>query len=215
MFNRDTLDEIIKWVPKITALACVNRWLYARLRDHPEMAFWREYVSHVDIYAHGIPKYLELAGTTSAAVQLTWSAQCGNIELVRHLCGIGANPRSNDNCAIKAAAVRGHTEMVRILVSAGADPRAGGDEPIICAAEYGYTEMVQYLVSVGADPRAGGDEPIICAAEFGRTETVKYLVSVGADPCARDNRAVKAAAARGHTETVEYLISVGAVLPRV
>jgi hypothetical protein len=150
MFHPDILGEIIARLPKITALACVNHWLHARLHDHPELAFWRGYKTIADIYLRGIPKYLTLVHATPEK-KLIRSALAGNLALVKHLCA-RVDPRADGDKLIQMVARNGHVAVAQYLVSVGADPRARNNFAIKCAAENGHYTVVKFLILVGAAP---------------------------------------------------------------
>ncbi len=180
VFHPDTLEEIIRWIPKIVALTCTNKWLYTRLRGHPEITFWRDYKSPADIYARGPPKFLELIDDLPV-FKLINAVNKGNLTLVRYLCETGPTPGWFD-WPLRGVAENGDIVMLQYFISIGADPRARDDYLLHCAAMCGQTKMVRYLVEIGADPRSRNGYACRCAAENGHTETVRYLASVGADP---------------------------------
>ena len=83
---------------------------------------------------------------------LSAAIDSGNLEMVRVLLELGANPNTREDFGypiIEGAAQEGNIEVVRLLVDAGAD--VDGSAALSTAIDHGHTEVVRLLVEAGAD----------------------------------------------------------------
>ncbi len=95
--------------------------------------FWRGRPTPDDVYARGLPKYLE-ALNDSPSCKIFMTSQAGNLGMVRYLISGGVDPSDYDYWMVKHAAERGHMAVVQCLVSAGARFRDYDDIVIQLAA---------------------------------------------------------------------------------
>ena len=110
----------------------------------------------------------------------------GNLEMVRVLLELGANPNTREDFGypiIYGAAQEGNTEVVRLLIDAGAD--VDGSAALWTAIDHGRTEVVRLLVEAGADvnpkdPWNQGSSFRTLAKISGNPEIVQILVDAGA-----------------------------------
>ena len=98
---------------------------------------------------------------------------------IKQLIKEGADPKINNNYALRWAAENGHLEIVKLLIPVS-DPKAGGSYALQLAATKGHLEIVKLLIPV-SDPKAGGSYALRLAAENGHLEIVKLLIPVS-DP---------------------------------
>jgi ankyrin repeat protein len=110
----------------------------------------------------------------------------GDIETIQLLLGHGANPKTDDNRAIRLASVRGYTNIVQLLLEYGADPTADDNRAIKIASERGNLEVVRLLLNNNSEYRV--------------------------DPAAENNYAIKNASGPNKYEIIELLKSRGASL---
>lgn len=130
--------------------------------------------------------------------KLRSAASSANVDEIRRLVKLGANPNANDgyNSLPLAQAVMSHGDIATLqaLVEIGADVKGKG----VCdytalhyAADYGRLEAAQWLVGKGADFDAKaclGETPLIASITNDKTDVFSYLLGLGADPNARDWR---------------------------
>ena len=110
----------------------------------------------------------------------------GNLEMVRVLLELGANPNTRADPGypiVERAAREGNVEVVRLLVDAGAD--VDGSAALSTAIGHGHTEVVRLLVEAGADvnpkdPWNQGSSFLTLAKLSGNPEIVQILVDAGA-----------------------------------
>ena len=111
----------------------------------------------------------------------------GNLEMVRVLLELGANPNTREDPGypiIERAAREGNTEVVRLLVDAGAD--VDGSAALSTAIRHGHTEVVRLLVEAGADvnpedPWTQRSSSFLNDAKWhGNPEIVQILADAGA-----------------------------------
>ncbi len=118
---------------------------------------------------------------------LSAAIDSGNLEMVRVLLELGANPNTREDFGypiIYGAAQEGNTEVVRLLVDAGAD--VDGSDALWTAIDHGHTEVVRLLVEAGADvnpedPWNQGSSFLTLAKLSGNPEIVKILADAGAE----------------------------------
>ena len=65
-------------------------------------------------------------------------------KVIKRLIEEGANPKTNDSCALRWAASNGHTEIVKMLIPVS-DPKAYDSVALRLAALNGHTEIVKML----------------------------------------------------------------------
>ena len=117
---------------------------------------------------------------------LSEAINSGNLEMVRVLLELGANPNTRENAEypiIYGAAQEGNTEVVRLLIDAGAD--VDGNAALWTAIDHGHTEVVRLLVEAGADvnpkdPWNQGSSFFTLAKLSGNPEIVQILADAGA-----------------------------------
>jgi hypothetical protein len=111
----------------------------------------------------------------------------------------------------------GQLEILKYLVSLGANPCATNDDPLISASEYGHLETVKYLIEQGADITAQNNISIYLAVEWGHLETVKFLAekyNLGEKMIVKNSfrimilRLIDFAEQEKHFDIVEYLKSL-------
>ena len=124
---------------------------------------------------------------------------------IKQLIKEGADPKINNNYALRLAATKGHLEIVKLLIPVS-DPKSLDSEALRLAAENGHLEIVKLLIPV-SDPKSLGSYALRWAAAEGHLEIVKLLIPVS-DPKAGGSNALRWAVAEGHLEIVKLLIPV-------
>ena len=117
---------------------------------------------------------------------LSAAIDSGNLEMVRVLLELGANPNTREDFGypiIYGAAQEGNTEVVRLLVDAGADVE--GSDTLWTAIDHGHTDVVRLLVEARADvnpedPWNQGSSFLTLAKLSGNPEIAQILVDAGA-----------------------------------
>ncbi|MBL8823006.1 MAG: ankyrin repeat domain-containing protein [Planctomycetia bacterium] len=143
------------------------------------------------------------ATDTDGKSVLTYAAQLGHVELVRHLLAKGADPNAvskSGEAPLRAACLRDNLEIVQLLLQYGANVNnrysAGSmpaDQPNACftsyesvlhdAATYGSLDILRTVLAAGADLQAvgkSGMSPIMAAVDERRMDSVKVLLEAGA-----------------------------------
>jgi hypothetical protein len=172
----DIFHEIVQRVPRIYPLVIVCKSFHRRLHAHPEIKFWREYISPDDIFARGAPKML--AGVDADwARGLDTASYAGNLPMVRFLVQriAGSTPARTMQDSLYSAVVRGHNEIIRLLIAAGADVSYDDDEAVQTAAGNDHVDTVKLLIELGADWRNCDDLALRWARQRGATNVVEYL----------------------------------------
>ena len=127
-----------------------------------------------------------VAGPGNRYYPLSAAITSGNLEMVRVLLELGANPNIREDPGypiIHGAAQEGNTEVVRLLVDAGAG--VDGIDALWTAIDHGHTEVVRLLVEARADvnpedPWNQGSLLLTLARISGNPEIVQILVDAGA-----------------------------------
>jgi len=122
---------------------------------------------------------------------LVYAVQGNDIEMVKHLLELGADPAipgKFDNIALHYAVMMGSAEMAELFISKSLilsdSQNKLGQTPLQMAAEAGNLEMIDFLISKGADPNhrdARGITPLHEAVINGHVEATKLLLDKGAD----------------------------------
>lgn len=146
----------------------------------------------------------EIMSLTSANQELAEAAKTGDRAKILKLLAGGADPRSEESLALRAAAYDGHEACVRLLLPLS-DARAMESDALKLAAAYGHEECVRILLPA-SDPKAEGSYALRWAAQNGHAECVRLLLPVS-DPTARDFEALRFAAEDGHLECVRILLA--------
>lgn len=128
---------------------------------------------------------------------LMFAAQQGNVESVKMLLKLGADPNGRTpgriNRPLHLAAERGHTDVIRLLFSAGArinEPSHNGLTPLMWATSGEHWDAAKALVEAGADPNVDegkGITPLHQAALHHRPDMVRLLLKHGARADKRTN----------------------------
>lgn len=134
----------------------------------------------------------------------------GNIEKVKELVAMGADPKQNNSYALLRAANYGHSEVVKYLIEHGADPHADDDFAFVWASENGNIELVEYLLNLGANIQTMDNAAFFWAAYNSNFDIMRLLLSKGINPKNNLNFALCQAAEYGELELVEKLILLGA-----
>jgi hypothetical protein len=129
----------------------------------------------------------------------------GDLDTVRHLLELGADPNAGQGETLRAAARRGDLALVRLLFERGADLHAHAEAALRAAAAGGHLAVVQYLHANGADLHADGESALREAVAQGHLAVVHYLHQNGADLHAENGEALRVAAAAGRGNVVSYL----------
>lgn len=118
-----------------------------------------------------------------------------------------------DGLKLKQAAFAGDIDKVRELLSVGADPnaRSGATGTALAdAAAGGHRDVVRLLLAADADPNLASDSgytPLSAAASIGAEAIIADLLAAGANVNAVDveykNTALHTAARRGHQAAVQ------------
>lgn len=157
---------------------------------------------------------------------LLWAAWRGDIQKVRVLLELGADPNKKDLQGygpLAKAAEAGHLECVRALVNGGATVTTKSDpgfEPIHLACENSSEglRIVKYLLAHGSTATTlgpGGWTPLHCACYRGATSIISLLLKHGVDIDIQNELGVSpvmAAAQIGHDDITCLLIDIGARL---
>ena len=173
----------------------------------------------------------------SDALKLKDACFAGDLDEVRRLLDLGADPNATDEHG-SGTLLTFDPAMIEYLLSRGADPNIqtneNGASVLAGLAFVNELECVRILLRGGADPNRGRDEsgetPLhhaLATSETDRAPLVKLLLDHGADPNARTKPGVPScnfwrdARTRGETplhraaafsprETIELLLADGA-----
>lgn len=128
----------------------------------------------------------------------------GNLEKIKELLVLGADPKSSFSAALRLAAANGHVECARLLLPIS-NPKDDNSWALRLAARYGHTECVRMLLPV-SDAKDDDSEALIEASENGHAECVKLLIPVSGQTEGEASCALRLAADNGHAECVRLLI---------
>ena len=159
--------------------------------------------------------------------ELHAAARASNIDKIRSLLAMGANPNKRNNVeqtALHIAAMYGQTHVISELIAAHADIEAQDMRkatPLHSAAIKGNWPAVRALIQAGAHIQAQAylaATPLHVAVFNGCTKAVKILLDAGADINAQlINLAtpLHMAAYGGHLKALQLLVQYGACLDQV
>jgi ankyrin repeat protein len=150
----------------------------------------------------------------------------GDIELVRHLIGLGASLQFKDKSGYNVlhyAALGRSLQCLQALLAQEGCPKLsettpGGLTPLHLAASLSEPELVQAMLAAGADVHAktaSGHTALHGAAEFGCLDSARMLLKAGAQPnvaAENDVRPIALAAMVGDDEMFRLLLDHGASL---
>jgi uncharacterized protein len=173
----------------------------------------------------------------SDALKLKQACFAGDLDTVRRLLDLGADPNATDEHG-SGTLLTFDPAMIGYLLSRGADPNIQTNEngaSVLAGLAYvNELECVRVLLRAGADPNRGrddsGETPLhhaLATSEPDRTPLVKLLLEHGANPNSRTKPCVPScnfwrdARTRGETplhraaafsprETIELLLAAGA-----
>jgi len=114
------------------------------------------------------------------------ASSIGNFEIIKFLLDIGADVHYKNNIALNNLIIFGDVEMVKYLVDRGADIHVDSDNALVNACLFNNIDVVKYLIEIGADIHVENDEPLKLALGKYDMEMAIYLLENGADPNARD-----------------------------
>ncbi len=156
---------------------------HVTLNDDGKIVRWKIYFD----------SYLEVvAFKADIEEQLIKAVEDFNVEGIRHLLDVGANPNARDPerglTVLMIAAGQGSPEIVKLLLDAGADvftkDSAAGGTALHKACQGGSVEVVHLLVEAGAYiddvVTTTGHTPLIEALWFKYPDIVEYLLEKGA-----------------------------------
>ena len=195
--SQQILDNPIFWLKKFRQLSMKNQkdWIKA-IQSVNNSNKEKAIVSYLQWNLKRDTK-IDLPCFSNTAVQddfrkkIYMAAMNGNIEIVKILAPLTANPNAPNNYGetpIHKASWNGHTEIVKILAPLTDNPNApdkDGFSPIICAASLGHTKIVKILAPLTDNPNApknDGETPILMAAKRGHIEIVKFLAPLTDNP---------------------------------
>ncbi|KAJ3473636.1 hypothetical protein NLG97_g10206 [Lecanicillium saksenae] len=164
-----------------------------------------------------------LSSDSDGRTMLSWAAERGWIEVVKHTLQLGSNIDAGDKSgrtALSYAAANGHADVVTLLMNRNAVPSledSFGRSVLSYAAAAGSVTTIKALMSdrraTALTMDANGRSPLYYAAERGATDAVKYLlkstVKMINERSTRDTPFI-AAIAEGHHETAQVLVDYGA-----
>jgi ankyrin repeat protein len=145
-----------------------------------------------------------IAGTSCWNLKaLSHAIERNNLEIVRYLLEVGANPNVDDTDSLFCAVDNKNKDMMKLLIKYGANINAIDceDKPVInCVAFDGDEGMVQILLDAGValhventpDEVTGWNrEPVFWAVQNPNAKVLQLLLKAGANPFATDaiNRA--------------------------
>jgi len=165
-----------------------------------------------------------LLNTRNAAAMtpLNWAAFRGQVEIVRRLLALGADPTIGDNensQPIHNAAAAGHTDVIGILLASGVDINTTDDNgmtALLFAVSFRHPDAAVWLLDRGADPtvaRSNGITALHYAALRGYPDLIERLVALGVDVDVRSQAAstpLLHASGNGHTAATLKLLELGA-----
>ncbi len=143
---------------------------------------------------------------------LTAAAAAGQLEVVRFLLDMGADPDSQnyfEKPALVLAATKGHLAVVKLLLDRGADVNLQGSTwaAIAEAAQAGHFAVVKELMSRGAKPGSQGWDALLCAVNRGHEDIAMFMLDHGWPP---SPEALECALREGTLKLVKRLIAAGA-----
>jgi ankyrin repeat protein len=151
------------------------------------------------------------------------ASKAGNLEMVRRLLDLGADPNSADKLGmtpLMEACSIGHLDLIKTLVDSNADIRAvslNRQTPLWFATLHGSVDVVIYLLDeLQIDPNAAREDgvtPLMVASSQGFDTIAKLLINAGSDvnaPDLQNTTALVNAAEYGSPELVSLLLRSGA-----
>ncbi len=122
---------------------------------------------------------------------LTTAVKVGNVDLVKHLLALGAQPAMvnlhfDEYLLLIDAAQHGRTKIMQLLLDHGCDPKQEdgyGNAALNFAIAKGHTEAAKLLIEKGADLNAKGlflDFPLYLAAQYHDKVIMDLLLAKGA-----------------------------------
>jgi hypothetical protein len=119
--------------------------------------------------------FLKSVRILSKDERLLRAAERGCEHKVVALLNAGANIHTQDDNALRLAALYGRVNTVKALIDADADVHARNDYALRFAAASGHAEIVQMLLEAGADVHANGDQALELSIRWGHTLTERIL----------------------------------------
>ncbi len=155
-----------------------------------------EYREHMDSLNRALVEYPTKAKPVRIQRLLTW----------------GADVHTENDAALRLAAMRGHTESVAVLLERGANVYILDNAALRSVAAYGHTDAVQLLLDAGSNIHAMDDAALRDASGNGHIGVVKILLAAGADVHTRGDEPFRRAAQNGHIAVVALLLDRGSNL---
>ena len=136
--------------------------------------------------------------------ELFTSTVNGDLESLRIILALGADPRHNNSLPISLAAENGHAECVKLLIPLS-DPKSRDSLALVLAATSGHAECVRLLIPV-SDPEANSSNALRWAAVNGHAECVKLLIPASG-PLLQNKTVLAAAMTCGNAETLSHMLA--------
>lgn len=172
-----------------------------------------------------VAEYLKNNGThwifeydTDGFSPMHWAAINGNLEVVKYLLELKANPLDCYNQRLQRpihwAATKGHVDVVKLLLQHGENvnvPDKKGYTPLITSAQYGHIPLCSFLIGCGAKLEiedTNGDNAMHWASYKGYSELVSLLIYFGLDAAKQDKHgqtALHIACIDGNMATVKLV----------
>jgi hypothetical protein len=99
------------------------------------------------------------------------------VKVIRRLIKEGADPKSDNACALSWAAQNGHLEIIKLLIKKGVNPKARNSYALQLAARHDQIEVVKLLLPL-SNPKADISLALRLALQYRHFEICKLLIPV-------------------------------------
>jgi hypothetical protein len=132
-------------------------------------------------------------------------------ETIRRLIQEGADVQKYFIKVLSWSAQQGDLDLVKFIMGFRPDEKTSIDRAFHYASHYGHLDIVKYFIQEGADVLSDGYFALYWAAGHGRLNVVEYLLSLNPGTEENLSCALKVAVERDHSEVVMYLLKHGAI----
>lgn len=160
----------------------------------------------------------QIEGKWNWGCPLGYAIEKSNLDLVRQLLDLGANPNNlagRFGSVLRHAVHKGEETMTTLLIETGADPNVSTHDfrsPLNAAVYQNSEPMARQLLDAGADVNIDDGNPFLNACRDGNLRMVNLFIDAGAELHVQQGvsgYALQEAARWGHVDVCKLLVAHG------